>query len=130
MSRRYHRHSIFDMDMPFWLFMTLVAIAFTVVSCVPSAAVQAWSNNQTRVCTVEDKDRAARGNGGSSDMRVYTAECGVLRVQDLATRWQWNSADIYASIEVGKTYKFHTVGYRIPVFSAFPNVLGFPKEVS
>lgn len=94
-----------------------------------------WSesaNETTRTCAVTDKDRTtvSSDNGSRSDMRIYTTDCGTLAVTDLMTRGQFNSADIYASIEPGNTYEITTVGWRIPWLSAFPVVLGVPDEVT
>lgn len=94
-----------------------------------------WSesaNETTRTCAVTDKDRTTvtRDGGSRSDMRIYTADCGTLAVTDLMTRGQFNSADIYASIEPGNTYEITTVGWRVPWLSAFPVVLGVPVEVT
>lgn len=95
-----------------------------------------WSesaNETTRTCAVTDKDRTtvtSREGNSRSDMRIYTADCGTLAVNDLMTRGQFNSADVYASIEPGNTYEITTVGWRIPWLSAFPVVFGVPVEVT
>jgi hypothetical protein len=79
-------------------------------------------NRQVRTCTVEDKDRTT-GYKGKSDMRVYTTNCGVLKVSDSLINGHFNSADTYSQIQKGHTYRFTTVGYRFPLFSQFPNIL-------
>lgn len=94
-----------------------------------------WSesaNETTRTCAVTDKDRTTVSTRDStrSDMRIYTEDCGTLAVNDLITRGQFNSADIYASIEPGNTYEITTVGWRTPWLSMFPVVLGVPDEVT
>lgn len=85
-------------------------------------------HTETMTCTVEDKDRTTNSDG-KSDARIYTEDCGVLRTGDSLFSWQWNSADVYASIEPGHTYTVTTRGYRVPIFSWFPNVVGV-EEVS
>lgn len=94
-----------------------------------------WSesaNETTHTCAVTDKDRTTVSTRDSSrsDMRIYTDDCGTLAVTDLITRGQFNSADVYASIEPGNTYEITTVGWRIPWLSTFPVVLGMPVEVT
>lgn len=84
--------------------------------------VAAWENSRgTHVCTVEDKDRTRKSDGGS-DQRIYT-DCGVLNVADDALQGQWNSADTYSQIEVGQTYELTTVGWRNGLLTLFPNVI-------
>lgn len=78
-------------------------------------------------CLVTDKDRVASSNGGS-DMRVYTENCGVMRVKDNLFTGTFNAADLYAGIEPGETYDFKVTGFRLPVLSQFPSIYDY--EVS
>lgn len=75
-----------------------------------------------RTCSVADKDRTTKSDG-NSDARVYTKDCGVLRVADSLFSGTWHSADTYAAIQPGHRYRFTTRGYRIPLFSMFPNIV-------
>lgn len=78
-----------------------------------------YTNTQTLTCTVESKDRT-RDKDGNSDMRVYTEDCGVLRVKDMFFAGEWNSADTYSKIKEGQTYTITTSGYRVGFLSSFP----------
>ena len=71
-------------------------------------------------CTVEDKDRTTTSDGSSSQ-RVYTS-CGVFEVADDLIEGQWNSADLYSSIEIGAAYDLETIGWRNGFLSIFPNI--------
>lgn len=110
-----------------------VIVAVLILAFVGIAVWSEQANEQTRACTVTDKDRTtvtSREGNSRSDMRIYTSECGTLAVTDLVTRGQYNSADIYASIERGTTYEITTVGWRIDMLSAFPTIVGTPVEVT
>lgn len=72
-------------------------------------------------CTVTHKDRV-RGEEGS-DMRVYTKDCGTLRVRDSPLNGVWDAADVFGSIEEGQRYDFTTVWPRVPVLSMFPVIV-------
>jgi len=37
---------------------------------------------------------------------------------------KWNSSDVWAQIEQGKTYDLKTYGFRIPFFSYYENIIG------
>lgn len=104
---------------------TVVGALF--LGAVGGAVAQSFVAEQTRTCTVEDKDRTS-GEGGS--MRLYTDDCGVVEVGDLLLRGQFDAANIYADIEVGSTYEITTVGHRVPFLTWFPNVLGTPQEAT
>lgn len=106
----------------------LIAIMVVLVAVIVIVPQTVWSNTRDTVtCTVESKDRTAKPKGGS-DQRLYT-DCGILNVGDDWLNGQWNSSDLYAQIEDGKTYKFNTAGWRNGFFSQFPNVYE-AKEVS
>lgn len=72
-------------------------------------------------CVVTDKDRTSTSDG-SSDMRVYTSNCGVFIIGDNVFTGTFDSADIYSNIEVGKTYDFKVTGKRISPLSVFPSI--------
>lgn len=84
-----------------------------------SVSVDYSNEREVAGCTVTDKDRTLTEKGGS-DMRVYTEQCGVLRVKDMLLGGEWQSADTFASIEVGKTYNFTVTGVRVGLVSKFP----------
>lgn len=89
----------------------------------PVTLVTAWNHDvHTQTCKVVSKDRTSDGDG-NSDVRLYTDRCGVLTVEDSIIQHRFNSADVYAQIKSGQTYKFTTVGWRNGFFSTFPNVV-------
>lgn len=94
----------------------LVAVVIVVGLAAPYLNVQEQTS-----CLVEDKDRT-RDSEGNSDMRIYTS-CGVFQVKDQLLRGSFNSADVYADIEVGQEYDFVTSGFRIPIASQFPVIV-------
>lgn len=105
----------------FTIFIGLVIVIFIMgglgVSCVGKTQENTYTN-----CKVTDKDRT-KNSDGNSDMRIYTDNCGVLEVSDNIFKGQWDSSDIYAGIEVGKTYNFTATGWRVPVLSMFPGIV-------
>jgi hypothetical protein len=65
---------------------------------------------------------------GDSDKFFVVIETGdgkrvVLQNTDTIFAWKFNSADIQASIEVGKKYRIEAYGWRIPFFSVFQNIV-------
>ncbi|MDN5971837.1 hypothetical protein [Bifidobacterium crudilactis] len=97
------------------------------VLLLPVLASCSVPNTQTHTgCVVTDKDRTSTSDGGS-DMRVYSS-CGTFQVADELLVGRFDSADVYAQIEVGRTYTFETGWWRIDWMSRFPNILSV-KEV-
>lgn len=104
----------------------IALVIFGVIFGVGFLFFASYTNSQTRVCTVDEKDRTLAAKAGS-DMRIYTEECGVLHVKDMHFAGEWNSADTYNAIEVGKTYEFTTTGYRVGFLSMFPVIREFSE---
>lgn len=115
----YYNRRSFHSDTPAYLMVA--AFALFVITGISLGVANALHVNEV-TCTVTDKDRTAKSEGGS-DMRLYTEECGTLRVADSLLDGHWSSSDTYASIEPGNTYNFTTRGFRIPLLSMFPNVV-------
>ena len=97
--------------------VAVVAVVFIVLGLV------AVNHRETyTACTVIDKDRTRTDSG--SDMRVYTENCGVFKVQDTVLGGvNFNSADTFSRINVGTTYDIDARGFRIGVLSWFPVVM-------
>lgn len=104
----------------------LIPLIIVAVALITFGAVTISNASVKEVtCTVTDKDRTTKVVDGSSssDMRVYTADCGTLTVADSVLDWTFSSSDTYSAITPGETYTFKTRGWRIPVFSSFPNIV-------
>lgn len=105
-----------------FLVVAVLGVGFSIF-----AATTITSSTSTG-CVVTDKDRST-GYKGRSDMRVYVEGCNgssETKVFSVADNWfagQFSSADTFGKIEVGKTYDFETRGMRVPILSAFENIV-------
>lgn len=95
-------------------FLAFIAVTGTLVA-------SSTASPTTKTCTVTGKDRTMKPKGGS-DARIYTAECGTYEVADSFLHSRYNSADVYGRIQPGR-YKITSIGWRIPLFSMFPNIM-------
>lgn len=86
-------------------------------------------NDKEYAVTVTDKERVAYQNGDCIKSRylVYCKDTNgnihVFENTDCIFRWKFDSSDVYAELEEGKEYKLTVVGYRIPVFSCYENII-------
>lgn len=110
-----------NMPTPFKFFFPFVAIL--AVAGLVFGIFQATGNETVAEnCVVTDKSITALPDNGGSDMRIYTANCGTLKVGDNLFKGIFNSADIYGSIMEGETYTFKTTGIRFGLGSQFPTI--------
>lgn len=71
--------------------------------------------------TIESKD--IKAGVGDGKYLVWTESGGVFSIQDSAMYWSFDSSDRYGELEIGKTYRVKTAGWRIPFFSMYPNII-------
>lgn len=83
-------------------------------------------NHQEVTCKVTSKESVIK-NSGNHQYRVYTS-CGTYTVKDDLYIMRFDSADVYGSIQPNTTYTFKVGGFRISLFSIFPNILQFRTE--
>lgn len=98
------------------LFVVLVGLFLVISAC------SSYYDESTLTCHVTDKDRTSTSSG-SSDMRVYTSDCGTLSVGDSLVKGKFRSADTYAKIEPGNDYEFTVYGWRNGFLSMFPTII-------
>lgn len=103
----------------------LIVLVLILVYLGSTTLAGAFYHEHTATCTVTRMDRG----GESSAYRIYTAQCGVLANADSLLRGKTDSADVWAQIAVGHTYRFRIVGYRLGLTSDFPNILAIEQEV-
>jgi hypothetical protein len=85
-------------------------------------AVVNYTTNQEITGKVLKTERVIDGVGKSSKYIVF---CENETFECVDTIWylKFNSSDIYGGIKEGKTYKFTVVGFRIPLFSWYRNII-------
>lgn len=106
---------------------TIRGIAAAAVISTAALALTACGipyDGNTTGCTVTGKYTAVVDK--KSQNRLETS-CGVFQVSDEFVKGQWNSADTYAGIQIGKTYDFDAYGYRNGFLSLFPNVVSYAE---
>lgn len=107
----------------------IVVIALALAIAIGFSACVSF-NDHTYTIEVTDKERVNYDDGGKYLIYGRTGDDTiVIENTDSLLRGKFNSSDVYAKIEVGKTYEFTVVGYRIPILSNYENIIDF-KEVS
>ena len=90
------------------------------------------SNRREITATVTDKE--VKNKKEDSKYLVYTkdeiGDIQVCEITDALFAWQFDSSDIYAGIEIGKTYVFDVGGSRNKFFSWYPNIYGYEEVKS
>ena len=79
-----------------------------------------------REVTITVTDKGIKNQGKSGKYLIYgkdeNGKTMVVEITDSLLNFRFNSSDLYANIEVDKTYKCLIKGYRINIFSIYPNL--------
>lgn len=86
------------------------------------AATVSYNTTHEGVTTVCEKERAAV-QGGGAEYRIYASDGTYVMADSLLGQTRYDTADEYGKIQPNTTYKIVYKGWRIPFFSAFPNIL-------
>ena len=103
-------------------FIVILAICFGFQACHTSVE---QGNSHEEVVTICGKESVQVGSGDSRShqYRVYTSgQTYVVKDYYGSNGSRFNSADVYARIQVGKTYKIQSFGYRVGAASSFWNI--------
>lgn len=75
--------------------------------------------------TIKEQQLKTKGKG--SQYMVYTDK-GVFVNEDCFCAGKFNSSDFYNKMEAGKTYDVTHIGWRVPFFSWYENIISY-REV-
>ncbi|MBO4542412.1 MAG: hypothetical protein J5725_04435 [Bacteroidales bacterium] len=103
----------------------LFIIVILIIAFAPG--IMKVMNTQTYVVHVTDKDRMSDKNKYLVYSFDLKGESRVFEISDSLFKFRFDSSDDYNQIEVGKTYKFTTGGYRVPIFSWYPNIYEYEE---
>lgn len=105
----------------------ILGIGLFIVSC--GHGIDKTVNRREVVGTVTDK--GIKRDGKKDKYMVYTKdEDGNTQVYEITDNFlllRFNSSDVYASIDVGKTYRFNIGGTRNTVLSYYPNIYKYEE---
>ena len=116
--------SDFFYDHPNAIPIVIVAIAIILIlacSVVPAMHTEYHTIEVTKTEITGDNDYMVFGRDTTSGaIKTFT-------LNDSFWHGNWDTADDYATLEIGQTYTFKTSGWRIPLFSEFPNIIEINK---
>lgn len=113
--------------------LTIIFIILLVLMLILSSiiyTIAAYNNTNTYIVTIEDK--VVKSDGGDSQKyliftKTSNGEERVFENTDALFAGKFDSSDYYAKIKIGKTYKFKTIGFRIPFLSEYENIIEFEE---
>ena len=110
-----------------------------VVSCMVLMLVVCFARpinkvSNRREVTAMVTDKKVKNNAKESKYLIFTkdikGEIQVLEITNALFAGQFDSSDIYAGIEIGKTYVFDVGGSRNKLLSWYPNIYEYEETTA
>lgn len=109
-------------------FVIIIMIAVVLGMTIGYQAMFSFNDTDYKI-TVTDKERIYKGSGDTSSSKYLVfgddenGNALVFENTDCFIRGKWNSSNIQGQLKEGNTYKITVVGYRIPFFSMYQNII-------
>jgi len=106
----------------FWVFAVLIFVAI-----ISGAAYQYGTAREVEI-TIQDKGRIVKGSvdGLESYYLIFT-ENATYKNKDTFLYLKFRSSDLQGEFQVGQTYNVKVYGWRIGIFSTYPNIVKIVK---
>jgi len=122
-GKKYNGNYDLDITSVLTIMMLLIIIAMIFVQCHRS--ISKGTDFKTEIATVVDKDIKHSRNTTDKYLVFCKDKNGspvVYEITDSLVAGRFDSSDVYASIEIGKTYEFTVAGDRNELMSWYPNI--------
>lgn len=112
-------------------FSKVVVITFCILVLLSILEPFFFSFNDTKyTVTITDKERT---HSGSEKYLVFGEDLDgnvvVFENSDSLLRGKWDSSNLQGELKIGNTYEITVVGYRVPLFSWYENIIS-AKEIT
>ena len=110
------------------IFVVIIMIAVVLGLLIGYQVMFSFNDTDYKI-TVTDKERIYEGSGDTSSSKYLVfgddenGNALVFENTDCFVRGKWNSSNIQGQLKEGNTYKITVVGYRIPFFSMYQNII-------
>jgi len=73
--------------------------------------------------TITIDEKWVKYKGNDAKYLISSEDEQVFQITDSIIKWRWDSSNLYARLDEGKTYEIKTQGFRFPLFSDYKNIL-------
>ena len=84
-----------------------------------------YGTSGEKTITIEKSEMVINSGG---KYLIFTKNNGVFENTDSFFRFKFNSSDMYSLLKEDKTYNVKYYGWRIPLFSMYPNIYEATKQ--
>ena len=107
-----------------WFIVGFVVIVLLIIGLIIAPLLN--THTYTNV-TVIDKSYSGESDGYLVWVEDENGVQYELQNEDILLKGKFNSSTIQGKLKEGETYNITTVGWRIPLFSSYPNIVEYEK---
>lgn len=100
----------------------LIGVLIFIVSIAPLFSSTIYTN-----VTVVEKSYSGESDGYLVWVEDENGIQYELQNEDILLKGKFNSSTIQGKLKEGSTYNIKTIGWRIPLFSSYPNIVEYEK---
>jgi len=112
------------------IFLYILAIGFFALLIFTNLPYQWLTQRTIENVLIKDKQVSTESDKSTSKVTstylIYT-DHGVLRNDDAFWFMKFNSSDFYGNLDIGEYYDLKVYGWRIPIFTMYPNIVRMKK---
>ena len=105
----------------------LVILTFIVAIIFIFSAIPLFNTTTYTNVTVVDKSYSGESDGYLVWVEDENDVQYELQNEDILLKGKFNSSTIQGKLKVGQKYNITAVGWRIPLFSCYPNIVEYEK---
>ena len=102
------------------IFLAVIVMVMIVVSFASVLHETEYTN-----LTVKDKSYSGKNDGYIVWFEDENGTQYEFENEDSLFKWKWDSSKIQGQLEEGATYNITTTGWRVPLFSWYPNIIEY-----
>ena len=117
------------MENKFHIKIILIIFIMIILYIINYNGIEAWIRRDLEPITITEKNINYDIKKNEFKYLIYgryeNEDTVVLKIADNALALRFNSSDLYAQLEVGKSYIFTVGGFRIPILNEYPNIYSY-----
>lgn len=102
------------------------AVIVVVLAIIAICSGLAWNGNEYVISGIVERTYVKRADKQDKFFVVVRSDDGqthILQNSDTFFRFKFGSADVQGQLKDHHRYSFKVVGWRLPLFSVFPNII-------
>lgn len=109
----------------FMIGLLITVVALLIISCISYGLIYAFTTGHE---TILVKEKWVKYSGEDAKYLVSSEDGQVFQITDSIIKLRFDSSNLYAQLDEGKTYNINTQGWRFALLSDYKNIIDVEWE--